>query len=305
MDALNPSDPPRPPDQTGVPVAPVKDNALNAVFASMTGMGADEHGTRPPGAAAESVQAGHEPDRFNARAILYVPLLVTLTALFAFGVITTLFLTIVRKAEPNANTDPQAAAITQQPINERFARISSTDPAAVVPQPRLEYMKQVENTPSDPAHYRSKRPLQEYRGATYEIYPEDLRPERFIDPTQHRKILIETGYVGKDKKSASAPINEMIILLSAPLKEAVELLTNSKELTKDEKAAAEAKILALRAKWLSNRKDGKNEADKGMLANTTPSDLRAKLSNSGRGGPSMPAAVKVEEKPAAHEPAKH
>ena len=271
MDAMNPSDPPRPLDAPG---APVKDNALNVVFASMSGMGADEHGTHPPGAAAQSVQAGHEPDRFNARAILYVPLLVVLTALFAFGTITTLFLTIVRKAEPNANTDPQTAAISQLPQNERFARISSTDPAAVVPQPRLEYLKQVENSPTDPGHYRSKRPLQEYRGATYEIYPEDLRPDRFIDPTQHRKILIETGFADKAKQIAYIPI-------------------------------ADAMKMVVDGHRLPTRKDGKNEADKGMLANTTPSDLRAKLSNSGRGGPSMPAAVKVEEKPAAHEPAKH
>lgn len=270
MDALNPSDPPRPADQSG-PAAP--DNALNVVFASMSGMGADEHGTHPPGAAVQSVQAGHEPDRFNARAILYVPLLVTLTALFAFAIITTLFLTIVRKAEPNASTDPQTAAITQQPLNERFARISSTDPLAVVPQPRLEYLKQVENSPTDPAHYRSKRPI-EHRGATYEIYPEDLRPERFIDPTQHRKILIETGYADKAKQVAYIPI-------------------------------ADAMKMVIDGHRLPTRKDGKNEADKGMLANTTPSDLRAKLSNSGRGGPSMPAAVKVEAKPAAHEPAKH
>ncbi len=271
MDALNPSDPPRPPDESGTPAAPFKDNALNVVFASMSGMGADEHGTLPPGAAAKSVQAGHEPDRFNARAILYVPLLVVLTALFAFGTITTLFLTMVRKAEPNANTDPQAAAITSLPINERFARISSTDPAAAIAQPRLEYMKQVD--PSDPSHYRSKRPI-EYRGATYEIYPEDLRPDRFIDPTQHRKILIETGYADKAKQVAYIPI-------------------------------ADAMKMVVDGHRLPTRKDGKNESDKGMLANTTPSDLRAKLSNSGRGGPSMPAAVKVEEKPAAHGPAGH
>ena len=273
MDALNPSDPPRTPDQSGTPDAPHQNGTLNAVFASMSGMGADEHGTAPPGVTSQSLQAGHEPDRFNARAILYVPLMVVITVVFAFTIITTLFLTIVRKAEPNGSTDPQAAAITSLPLNERFARISSTDPAAAVAQPRLEYMKQVENSPTDPAHYRSKRPI-EYRGATYEIYPEDLRPDRFIDATRHRKILIETGYVDKDKKVASIPI-------------------------------ADAMRMIVEGHRLPTLKGGKNEADKGMLANTTASDLRAKLSNSGRGGPSMPPAVKVEEKPAAHEPAKH
>ena len=269
MDALNPSDPPRPTP----PVQPAQEQPLNVLFASMSGMGASEHDTHPPGATAESVQAGHEPDRFNARAILYVPLLIVVTVLVAFGIITTLFLTIVRKAEPNANTDPQAAAIGTLPINERFARISSTDPKAAVPQPRLEYIKQVENSPTDPTHYRSKRPI-EYAGATYEIRPEDLRPQNFIDPTRHRKILIETGYVDSDKKIASIPI-------------------------------ADAMALLIDGHKLPSRKGGQNELDKGMLANTTPSDLRAKISNSGRGGPSMPVAVKSEVKPAAHEPAKH
>ena len=272
MAAMNPSDPPRPPEAEPTAGPPSQGNTLNAVFASMSGMGADEHGTLPPGARAESVQAGHEPDRFNAKAILYVPLLIVVTVVFAFGIITTLFVTVVRKAEPNGNTDPQAAAISMQPINERFARISSTDPAAAIPQPRLEYMKQVEDSPKDPTHYRSKRPI-EAAGATYEIYPEDLRPGRFIDPTRHRKILIETGYVDKAKKVASIPI-------------------------------ADAMALLIDGHKLPTRKDGKNEADKGMLANTTASDLRAKLSNSGRGGPSMPPAVKPEEKPAPA-PAKH
>jgi len=273
MDALNPSDPPRP-SGPETPAAAPHDNALNAVFVAMSGMGADEHGTLPPGARVESVQAGHEPDRFNAKTILYVPLLVALVALVGFGVITTMFLTIVRKAEPNGNTDPQAAAIGQLPINERFARISSTDPKAAIPQPRLEYIRQVENSPKDPTNYRSKQPI-EYPGNTYEIRPEDLRAANFIDPTRKRKILIETNYTDKAKTVASIPIADAMAML-----------------IKDHK--------------LPTRKNGVNEADKGMLANTTASDLRAKLSNSGRGGPSMPAAVKTEEKPAApHEPAKH
>jgi len=271
MDALNPSDPPRPAGQD-TPAAAPHDKALNAVFVAMSGMGADEHGTLPPGARAESVQAGHEPDRFNAKTILYVPLLVALVALVGFGVITTMFLTIVRKAEPNGSTDPQAAAISQLPINERFARISSTDPAAAIPQPRLEYIRQVD--PKDPSHYRSKQPI-EYAGNTYEIRPEDLRPGNFIDPTRKRKILIESGYTDKAKKVAYIPI-------------------------------ADAMAMLIEGHKLPTRKGGVNEGDKGMLANTTASDLRAKLSNSGRGGPSMPAAVKTEEKPAApHEPAKH
>ena len=265
MAAMNPSDPPR-------PGQPAQQPALNVLFASMSGMGADEHGTHPPGATTESVQAGHEPDRFNARAILYVPLLIVVTVIVGFAIVTTLFATIVRKAEPTASTDPQAAAIGTLPINERFARISSTDANAAVAQPRLEYFKQVESSPTDPTHYRSKRPI-EYPGATYEIRPEDLRPQNFIDPTRHRKILVETGYADKDKKIASIPI-------------------------------ADAMELILKAHKLPIRKPDAAK-DKGNLAYTNVNDGKAKLSNSGRGGPSMPVAVKSEEKPAAHEPAKH
>jgi len=273
MDALNPSDPPRPESDANSDAKPGENKPMNVVFASMSGMGASEHDTHPPGATPESLDAGYEPDRFNVRTILYVPLLVAVIVVVGFATITTLFVTIVRKAVPTANTDPQAEAISTLPINERFARISSTDPKAAVPQPRLEYIKQVENGPGDPTHYRSKRPI-EYAGATYEIRPEDLRPGNFIDPTRLRKILIETGHIDRDRKIASIPI-------------------------------ADAMAMLIDGHKLPTRKGGQNELDKGMLANTTPSDLRAKISNSGRGGPSMPVAVKPVEKPVADKPAGH
>ena len=273
MAAPNPADPVHPhpveADVTAPRNQPAGESPMQAVFVSMSGMGASEHDTHPPGATADSVAAGHEPDRFNVKTILYVPLLVAVTVVVGFTIITTLFVTIVRKASPNGNTDPQSQTEAQKPINERFARISSTDPNAAIHQPRLEYLKQVDNGPDgkDPPHYRSKRPI-EYAGATYEIRPEDLRPQNYIDPSKHRKILIETGYVDRDKK-----------IVSIPIADAMELLVNGHKLPT--------------RKVQSDR--GVNE---GTVNHPEVSDGRAKLSNAGRGGPSMPVAVTTPAKPA-------
>ena len=249
------------------------DRPANVVFTSMAGMGADEHDTHPPGATAQSVEAGHEPDRFNVKPILYIPALVAVTVLVAFGVITAIFATVVGDAEPDANTSAQSAAIASQPLDDRMARISSSDPNAPVNQPRLEYMKQVANTPGDPPYYRSKLPVKR-DGQTYEIYPQDLRPGDFIDPTLHRKILIETGYVDKDKGIAFVPI-------------------------------ADAMAMLIGRKMLPTRQaDAAKDVD--TVTHTVISTDRAKLSNAGRGGPSMPAAVKKDGKAAdGHKPKDH
>jgi hypothetical protein len=262
----NPSDPKKanPPavDQHG---AAKSERPANVVFSSMAGMGADEHDTHPPGAAPQSVQAGHEPDRFNVKPILYVPVIIVVTVLVGFAIVSTLFATIVGDEKPNANTSAQAAAIAAEPLDERMARISSTDPNAPVRQPRLESIQQVANTPSDPPYYRSKLPIP-YPGQSYEIYPQDLRAVNFIDPTKHRKILIETGYIDRDKGVAFVPI-------------------------------ADAMAMILAQKKLPARKaDAKTDID--TVNHTVISVDRAKLSNAGRGGPSMPSAVKKEEKPA-------
>lgn len=242
---------------------PSGDGALGKVLVAASGMGADEHDSGPPGATPDAVKAGHEADRFRVKPILYVPLLVSFTVIGAIAIISAIFFTMVERqdkpSEPDMSRSPMAAADANMNMNDRFARISSTDPKAAVPQPRLEYLKMTDM--KDPAYYRSKLPM-DMPTNTYEIRPEDLRPENFIDPTLRRKILIESAWIGNDKKFASIPIAEAIKAVIA-------------------------------GKKLPTRKD----ATKAVLV----SDDKAKLSNGGRGGPSMPKVeIKAEPKKEAH-----
>jgi len=239
------------------------DHALSRVLIGASGMEADEHDSGPAGAAPEAVKAGHEADRFRLKPILYVPMLVAFIVIGSIGIISAIFFTMVERQDkpstPDTSRNPLAAADANKSINERFSRISSSDPAAAVAQPRLEYLKLTDN--SDPAYYRSKLPS-EAANNTYEIRPEDLRPENFIDPTSRRKVLMESAWLDADKTFASIPIAEAIKAVIA-------------------------------GKKLPTRKG----AGKAVLV----SDEKAKLSNGGRGGPSMPKAeVKVELKKDAH-----
>ena len=260
-------------------------SAFAEALVSMSGASMDPHDIHPPGADQKSIQAGHEPDRFRIRTVLYVPILLVVSALAAFTVVTVTFKSLVRKSDGDPAANQESAAVAGRTLNERFARTSSTDPNAAVKQPRLEYLKQTETDgpKDDPAYMRSKRPV-EADGATWELRPEDLRPARFVDPTLHRKILVETGWFpGSQKKAAHIPIAEAMKVL-AP------------DPHHPEAGPIEAKAAADAAKkWLPVRKDPIK------IAATT--DGKAKMSNAGRGGLATPvagttpaAAVKNDDK---------
>lgn len=225
------------------------DSPLKQLAVTMSGASLDMHDTEPPGASGDSVRAGHEPDRFLARSVLYVPVLVVSVVVVAFATVTTLFTILVHKPAIDESANVAAVADSRSNINDRFAKISSTDPNAPVKQPRLEYLKQqATEGDRDPPYLRSKRPI-EAPGMTYEIYPEDLRPARYIDPTFKRKILVESAWLDDKKSVARIPIDEAMVALIERHK-------------------------------LTIRKDPVK------LAAT--SEGRAKLSNAGRGGPSQP-----------------
>lgn len=86
----------------------------------------------------------YEPDQFAVKTILAVPVAVVITGLIAFGVTWMLFSNVFdpRIQEPPDN--PAAAARNKAPQNDRFGRISSTDPKAEVQQPRLEGLQKTE-----------------------------------------------------------------------------------------------------------------------------------------------------------------
>jgi hypothetical protein len=191
---------------------PHGENPLVAMMVSMSGAAAPEHENAPPGVEAVSVKAGHEPDAFNVKGILYVPALVAATLVLTYVVVQVIFGLIRNPAAP-AGTNPQVAAQNDIPFNDRAGRISSTEPTPVldrpgtaVPQPRLEYIR--EQAGDDPIYYRSKRPMQERNSP--EIRPEDLRPENYVDPATGQKTLADYGFIDKDKKVIRVPIDEAI-----------------------------------------------------------------------------------------------
>ena len=140
-----------------------------------------------------------------------MPALLATFVLIAFAVVTVTFNYLTVKPPMDVDANQLAATESQKSLNERFAAISSTDPNARVKQPRLEYLKQTAGAddPNDPPFYRSKRPIPAV-GATWELYPEDLRPGNFVDPTTHEKILVSAGFYDDKKQLAHIPIGEAI-----------------------------------------------------------------------------------------------
>jgi hypothetical protein len=237
---------------------PGDDRPMTNVFVAISGAGGSEHESLPPGADGRAVKAGHEPDKFAVRAILYVPALLVLTMLVAFAVVTAVILTYYTRYKPaDPASNPQAGQLTNADINDRFGRISSTVPKdlktrdgevikdSAVPQPRLEYLKQTQpETPTDPAYLRSKRPTNSPSNSP-EIRPEDLRAENYVDPLTRERVLATYGWRNVDHSVARVPINEAIKMVIAQHKLPVK---------------------------------------KGAAPATPTTDDRAKLSNAGRGG---------------------
>ncbi|OWK36197.1 hypothetical protein [Fimbriiglobus ruber] len=229
------------------------DKPLVQLMVSMSGASAPEHETEPPGASATSVKAGHEPDQFQVKGILYVPAFVVIVLVVTYLIVSTTFFGILdaNKPQPTNNPDSPVVKLNQEPIDKRFERISSSDPHAEVKQPRLEYLKQTKTDPNvyggDPTYMRSKLPDEAHGNNTPEIRPESLRAVNFIDPTAKRKLLDEYDWADADKKVARIPIGE---------------------------------AMAAVVKKLPVRKD--------PIKIAADSDDRAKQSNSGRGGPSLP-----------------
>ncbi len=258
------------PHQPGQPRP--EENPLTAVLVSLSGSsGGPAHETEPPGANEQSVRAGHEPDRFHVRNILYVPAAVVVVLVLAYVLVTGLFSATMKghaaDQEQAKQRNPQITEQNSEDWNDKIGKISSTDPKAPAgaqtagfAQPRREGLYQTLNktdgTP-DPAHYRSKLPDPEGNNPR-DIRPEDLRPENYVgwffDPVRGEKVLARYGWADEGKKLVRVPIDEAI------------------------KMVAEKKLK------LPVRKDPVK------LPETTVD--RAKLSNAGRGGkPPFPTAT--------------
>jgi hypothetical protein len=190
------------------------------VYEAMTGATAPGHDPHdePTGTDGQSIQAGHEPDRFDVKGIVAVPILIAIVCAITYGIITVVF-GVIEPMKPTTDntTNPQAAEDAGKNYNERVAKISSSDEKAPVKQPRLEWMRTIPTKEGESIFHRSFRP--NTAGNAPEITPQYLRPENFVDWDTGERKLIDYKWLNKEKGIARIPIAE-----------AMEILTTSKKL---------------------------------------------------------------------------
>jgi len=221
------------------------DNAMAQLWMAMSGASAGGHHEAVPGVDAKAARVGHEPDQFNARTIVYVPIAVTIALVVTYLIVQGAFAFVNGTASrmetevTTASTDPKEIERVKEAnkdkvkdVNERMAQQrtwTAESPKAAypgettggaMPQAGLEYRQEKDytrkdatgNTITDPPFIRSFRPAGNNSPV---IYPEDLRPENFIDPFTRTKLLGEPQWVsGMENKLAVVPIDEMIHLVA-------------------------------------------------------------------------------------------
>lgn len=192
---------------------PYKRQRWANIYHAMTGMSSPGAHEQPTGTSDQSRTAGHEPDAFDAKGIILVPVLVVAVTLAAYVIVHFTF----RGIEPGKPYDtptmsPLAIEENRKPFNTRAARISNVDPNAPVKAPRLEGIVVVDqDRPGaiDPVNYRSFAPATKEN--TYFLTPQDLYPSRFVDPLTGEMLLNEYKLV--TKTVARIPIEEAMKLL--------------------------------------------------------------------------------------------
>lgn len=220
-------------------------NPMAQLWMAMSGASAGHH-EEMPGVNAKSEKVGHEPDQFDARTIVYVPIVVAITLVVTYLIVQGAFAFVNGKeaaqaVEEQVKPDDSPEVVKRKEEanktrvkewNDRSARIRTWTPDPLVkstpgeqpprpvPEAQLEANRQVNrtrkdangNTVTDPPFLRSF--FDEGKNNAPKIYPEDLRPENFRDPWQNdAKLLAEPKWVVKDKL-AVVPIDEMIHLVA-------------------------------------------------------------------------------------------
>lgn len=184
----------------------------SAVYEAMTGATAPgNHHESKPGVYKDSLTAGHEPDKFEVKGIVMVPVLVVVVTGLTYLLVTGLFAWL-NPGAPAPGRHPAAVANNERPFNQRLADIDSSNPNAKVPQPRLEYIRQIEqrtmrNGEPEPIFVRSYRGKDSPENSP-EIYPQDLYPDRYTDHRTGKKVLAEYDWVSKEKGVARIPVSE-------------------------------------------------------------------------------------------------
>jgi len=160
----------------------------------------------------ESIKLGHEPDRINAKTILYVPIALVVTFAMTYTVVSLIINNTRITAEPRPG-NPQAAERNRTPkdqpgLNKRLASISSTDPNAAVKAPRLEGLTQM--TTLNAPYLQSSQPTKE--GNSPQYYPEAMRATSAL---AKEKGLQSYAWVEKKESVVRVPVAEVMKLLIA------------------------------------------------------------------------------------------
>jgi hypothetical protein len=141
----------------------------------------------------QALQQGHEPDKVNARALLYVPAVLVVCFIITF-VIVTKIVDYVRAPSTEKPDNALAAKHNDAPINDRLGRISSEFDEAKKPlykQPRLEGAKQLDT--NEVPFVKSYEPTKE--GNSPQYHADDMRPS-----SAHGKELGLQDYKWVDEK---------------------------------------------------------------------------------------------------------
>jgi hypothetical protein len=156
---------------------------------------------------------GYEPDKFPVKTILVVPGVVLATILVVYIITTVIFDAFFAPKGIVPPPDvPAAAERNSAPLNERFDRISSTNPNAEVLQPRLEGLQKREiygkngDKNAISSEMITTQPLKDGNPPRY--HAEDLRPDR----------VAATSKPWKDQSAGATriPVDEAIKLASNP-----------------------------------------------------------------------------------------
>lgn len=173
---------------------------IQKMMVSMSGVGTDSHDTDPPGADEVNIRAGHEPDKFEVRAILYVPAGVVVVLILTYLIVSGVFFNI-RDPWTTPGATQQQIAYGELPGNEKLANISSWDENAPVKQPRLEG---AQTSPSENRYPDLKIQLQQVdknEVNSFPYTPQYLRPKNYWEPITKSKTLIKAETVTMGGKS--------------------------------------------------------------------------------------------------------
>jgi hypothetical protein len=157
----------------------------------------------------------YEPDKFAVKTILAVPIAVIVTGLLAFITTWLLFSNIFDPKLQEPADVPGAAVRNAAPLNDRFGRISSTDPNAEVQQPRLEGLEKTQVYPrdGDPNNAEGKN-LITSQMTTTQATKEGNSPKYHAEQLRPDKVkALNTSGPDPETGTTKVPVDEAIKLL--------------------------------------------------------------------------------------------